>query len=243
MKQFLFVTAMLLSTLSTKAQLVRGQATLNGHGTATLNDSVRLYATDLKDGQYQSWIHARVLQSNVNISDSSVLKGTELFWMRDQSLGEVQSDYTVDTLWQTTERRMSKYYDVVLSGTIDAKELHRRSFPTPLVEQFLAQNKGALYEKIEPVLLDAGWEFQSLDEYEVFAYMNKQQNPDRPEFEALLVFRGSVPYCFINRGAPFEYEKIKMTEKKSTGTYYYFQRPNKMFEEQLENVVYEFLPL
>lgn len=235
----------LLLALSGKAQLVRNSATMvKNDGTAVLLDSVRIYATDLSDGQYTAVIFAKVHGDFIALAeDSTVLEGAKLYHSKDSIIGSVSGTFEVDTLWPSTARRMSKYYDVVLSGKVSSKDLHRKSFPTLQIEDFFSSNRGAIYEKLTDELKVTGWTTKSFGEYEAWSYMNDQSTPWAPEFQALIIFRSGIPYCLVNQGEAFDYEKVKAKEKRNTGTYYFFQRPNDRFFQEIEDIVYDYIPL
>lgn len=239
----LFLAACIATSLYASGQLVRGEALLKGEGTITLRDSVQLTATDLRSGSYAAVRHARVHRDFISVADSAILKGGYLVWDRTDTLGMATADFSVDTLWPSTERRMSKYYEVVVSGRVAAEELHRRSFPTVAVEYFFQDNRGAVHDPMVEALTALGWERADVDEYEVWSYMDRHTRPDQPRFLALMLFRSGIPYVLINQGASFEYDKVKAVETRSTGTYYFFQRPNERFTSAIEDIVYSYLPL
>lgn len=236
----------LFLTTSLSGQVVRRQATLlasDGEGELTLRDSVRVFATDFSEGNYSATVHCWVHRDFINEADGRVMADAGLLNEKRDTLGAVLSSFPTDSLWPSSARRMSKYYEVVLTGEVSARELERRSFPTIALEHFFEGRRGAIKEALEEELASKGWEKQSFGEYEAWAYLNRSTNPGLPDFQAILIFRGPIPYCLINKGEEFEYEKLKGSEKRTHGMYYFFQRPNDRFLGEIDNIVFNYLPL
>ncbi|CAI8435791.1 MAG: Uncharacterised protein [Cryomorphaceae bacterium] len=246
MKNYLYAALGLLLSLPAFSQVVRREAHLtasDGEGTLTLRDSVRVFATDPQNGDYTATVHCWVHRDYVNVADARVMADAALLNEKKDSLGRVSESYPVDSLWESSARRMSKYYEVVLSGRVSARELERRSFPTIALEHFFDGRRGAVRDALVEVLKQQGWERKDFGDYEAWAYLNKSTNPGLPDFQALLIFRGPIPYCLINKGAPFEYEKLKGSEQRTHGMYYFFQRPNDRFLQEIDDIVFDYLPL
>jgi hypothetical protein len=112
------------------------------------------------------------------------------------------------------------------------------------VEQFFSEKHvGSMKENLEAELEKGGWERTAYGEYDAWAFLDQQRNPSKPALQALFIFRGSMPYVLINKGELFEYSKLKLTEDRDYGTYYFFQRPNDRFLEEIDNIVLNYIPL
>ena len=98
-------------------------------------------------------------------------------------------------------------------------------------------------ENLENELKKSGWENKSFGEYDAWAFLDHQRNPGKPELQALFIFRASMPYVLINKGELFEYPKLKLTEDRDYGTFYFFQRPNDRFLSEIDDIVMDYVPL
>ena len=245
MKLVVSVIIACLCASSVKAQLVRRHATLtNEEGVLTLTDSVRVSASNFKNGSYTAIVHAWVHRDFINGLEQRVMAEAVLFNEKKDTLGRVQESYPLDSLWPSSSHRMSKYCEVVASGKVQGKELERRSFPTQMVERFFEGKRGgSLRDPLVDAFKKQGWERRNFGEYESWGYLNRSSNPGLPDFQALFIFRGSMPYCLVNKGDDFEYEKLKGSEQRTHGMYYFFQRPNDRFLEEIDNIVFDYLPL
>ena len=234
-----------LCVSSLQAQVVRRQATLtNEEGILTLTDSVRVSASNFENGSYDVIVHTWVHRDFINELDQRVMAEAVLFNGKKDTLGQVQESYPLDSLWPSSAHRMSKYYEVVASGKVVGRELERRSFPTQMVERFFEGKRGgSLRAPLVEAFKKQGWERRDFGEYESWAYLNRSSNPGLPDFQALFIFRGSMPYCLVNKGEEFDYEKLKGSEQRTHGMYYFFQRPNDRFLQELDNIVFDYLPL
>ena len=233
------------SCIVSNAQVVRRTANFTqGEGTLSLRDSVRIFATDFNGGYYQGTVHAWVHEDFVNELDKRVMSDAPLLSAQKDSLGTVHSSYPVDSLWESKARRMSKYYEVILSGQVLGRELERKSFPTNFLESYFSgQRLGAVNDDLIAAFEKNEWEYQSFDEYECWAYLNRSENPSEPDFQALFIVRSGLPYCLVNKGEPFEYAKLKESTKRENGTFYFFQRPNDRFMKEIDDIVFNYLPL
>ena len=246
MKRSLYALMGLLLSTSMFGQLVRREAHFlasDNQGSLTLKDSVRVFATNLEEGAYTATIHCWVHKDFVNIADQRIMADAPLLSNTKDSLGAVHESYPADSLWESSARRMSKYYEVVLSGKVNAREFERRSFPTIALEHFFEGRRGAVRDALVETLAKQGWEQKDFGDYEAWAYLNRSTNPGLPDFQAILIFRGPIPYCLINKGASFEYEKLKGSEQRTHGMYYFFQRPNDRFLKKIDDIVFDYLPL
>lgn len=244
----IYILALLGLVLSSSAfgQVVRREAHFSasdGEGMLTLKDSVRIFATNPDHGSYTGTLHCWVHQDYVNVADARIMSEAALLGKNKDSLGIVSESYPADSIWESSARRMRKYYEVVLSGEVSARELERRSFPTIALEQFFEGRRGAVREALVETLEEQGWTQKEFGDYEAWAYMNTSTNPGLPDFQAILIFRGPIPYCLINKGEDFEYEKLKGSEQRTHGTYYFFQRPNERFLQEIDDIVFDYLPL
>jgi hypothetical protein len=55
--------------------------------------------------------------------------------------------------------------------------------------------------------------------------------------------RSGLPYCLVNKGESFEYAKLKESAKRDNGMFYFFQRPNDRFMKEIDDIVFNYLPL
>lgn len=233
-----------LCTLS-NAQVVRRTANFtHGEGTLSLRDSVRIFATDFNGGYYQGTVHAWVHEEFVNELDKRVMGDAPLLSAKKDSLGTIHSSYPVDSLWESKAHRMSKYYEVILSGQVLGRELERKSFPTNFLENYFSGHRlGAVNDALKAAFKKNGWEYKRFNEYECWAYLNRSANPSEPDFQALFIVRSGLPYCLVNKGESFEYAKLKESAKRENGTFYFFQRPNDRFMKEIDDIVFDYLPL
>jgi len=241
----LLLLAFLGASLSANAQLIRRSADLaEDGGHLSLRDSVRVAAYDNGTSTYEVHLHCWVHEDFVNVVDKRVMADAALLSQKFDTLGTVRDSYPLDSLWESGGRRKSNFYEVILSGTLNSRHLERRSFPTYRVEQFFSEKHvGSMKENLEAELEKGGWERTAYGEYDVWAFLDQQRNPSKPALQALFIFRGSMPYVLINKGELFEYSKLKLTEDRDYGTYYFFQRPNDRFLEEIDNIVLNYIPL
>jgi len=47
----------------------------------------------------------------------------------------------------------------------------------------------------------------------------------------------------VNKGESFDYAKLKESAKRENGTFYFFQRPNDRFMKEIDDIVFDYLPL
>lgn len=241
----LLLLAFLGASLSANAQLIRRSADLaEDGGHLSLRDSVRVAAYDNGTSTYKVHLHCWVHEDFVNVVDKRVMADAALLSQKFDTLGTVRDSYPLDSLWESGGRRKSNFYEVILSGTLNSRHLERRSFPTYRVEQFFSEKHvGSMKENLEAELEKGGWERTAYGEYDAWAFLDQQRNPSKPALQALFIFRGSMPYVLINKGELFEYSKLKLTEDRDYGTYYFFQRPNDRFLEEIDNIVLNYIPL
>lgn len=239
------IFALLGCTLLAQGQVIRRSADLaKDGGHLTLRDSVRIAAYDNGPGTYEVHLHCWVHKDFINVGDKSIIEEAALFSEKLDTLGKVRDSYKVDSLWESSARRRSKYYEVVLSGTLKSRHLERRSFPTYMLEQFFSEKRGgSMKEDLEYELRNNGWEKNTFGSYDVWAFLDHQRNPSKPTFQALLIFRGNLPYALINKGETIEYSKIRLTEDRDYGTYHYFQRPNDRFLAEIDDIVLDYIQL
>jgi len=241
----LLLLAFLGASLSANAQLIRRSADLSEDGGhLSLRDSVRVAAYDNGTSTYEVHLHCWVHEDFVNVVDKRVMADAALLSQKFDTLGTVRDSYPLDSLWESGGRRKSNFYEVILSGTLNSRHLERRSLPTYRVEQFFSEKHiGSMKENLEAELEKGGWERTAYGEYDAWAFLDQQRNPSKPELQALFIFRGSMPYVLINKGELFEYSKLKLTEDRDYGTYYFFQRPNDRFLDEIDNIVLNYIPL
>jgi len=241
----LLLLAFLGASLSANAQLIRRSADLaEDGGHLSPRDSVRVAAYDNGTSTYEVHLHCWVHEDFVNVVDKRVMADAALLSQKFDTLGTVSDSYPLDSLWESGGRRKSNFYEVILSGTLNSRHLERRSFPTYRVEQFFSEKHvGSMKENLEAELEKGGWERTAYGEYDAWAFLDQQRNPSKPALQALFIFRGSMPYVLINKGELFEYSKLKLTEDRDYGTYYFFQRPNDRFLEEIDNIVLNYIPL
>lgn len=238
--------AVLLVGCSTLAhgQLIRKSASLTcPTGEVVLRDSVRVDLDRYEMGSYQCALHVWVHRDFVLSEGKSLVADAPLLSESKDTLGFTTTRVVVDTLWQSTTRRMSRFYEAVLVGSVQDRDLRSKSLPTAMIEAFYNERAaGSLVENLVELLKAQGWEYRPFGDFEAWSFMNEQR-PWRHEFAALLVFRNGQPYCLVNHGEEFEYDKLKGKEENRLGTFYFFQRANERYKEDLENLVYSYIPL
>lgn len=236
---FLFVATV------ANSQVVRREALMvSREESIELRDSVRVSASNFKDGAYDATVHLWVHDDFVNVLDKRLMAGAPLISVKKDTLGYCEEGYPIDSLWESSARRMSKYHEVVLSGTINGRQLERRSFPTITLENFFKGRRGgAIRDALVDELKAKDWEGKDFGEYECWAYLNRSSNPSQPDFQAILIFRNGIPYCLVNKGESFEYEKLKGQEMRDHGMFYFFQRPNERFLKDIDDIVFDYVVL
>lgn len=241
---FCFITFLAFCTVG-HAQVVRRTANFtNGEGTLSLRDSVRIFAKDFNGGYYDGTAHVWVHEDFVNALDKRVMADAAILNAKKDTLGAIYTSYPIDSLWESNARRMSKFYEVVVSGKVLGRELERKSFPTNFLENYFSgQRLGAVNDNLKDAFKKNGWEYQRFDGYECWAYLNRSSNPTVPDFQALFIVRSGLPYCFVNKGEPFDYAKLKESDKRENGMFYFFQRPNDRFMKEIDDIVFNYLPL
>lgn len=241
----LAVIALLSWASVAHSQVVRREATLtSGEDRLELRDSVRVSAYNFNSGSYDATVHLWVHDDYVNVLDKRLMAGAALLSSKKDTLGYCEEGFPIDSLWESTARRMSKYHEVVLSGSINGRQLERRSFPTITVENFFQGKRGgAVRDALVEVLKSKDWEGKNFGEYECWAYLNRSANPSQPDFQALVIFRSGIPYCLVNKGEEFEYAKLKGAEMRDHGMFYFFQRPNERFLKDIDDIVFDYVVL
>ena len=138
-------------TILAHGQVIRRSADLaKDEGHLTLRDSVRIAAYDSGPGTYEVHLHCWVHEDFVNVIDKRVMAEAGLFSKKLDTLGKVLDSYPLDSLWESSARRKSNYYEVVLSGTLKSRHLERRSFPTYMLEQFFSEKRvGSIKENLK----------------------------------------------------------------------------------------------
>ncbi len=243
MKQLLAVL-FIAFTASVNAQLIRKTASFTcATGEVELRDSVRVDVDQYTIGSYQCALHVWIHRDFVQAEAKTLLADAPLITDLKDTLGFTTTVVKVDTLWPSKTRRMSRFYEAILVGQVQDRDLRSKTHPTAMIEAFYSERaSGSLVENLVALLKEQGWEFRDFGDFQAWAYMNTQR-PWRPEFAALFVFRNDQPYCLVNRGEDFRYDKLKGTEQNRLGTFYYFQRANVRTAEDLENIIYSYTPL
>lgn len=244
MKQFALF-ALLTAANVAHSQVIRREALLvQGEESLELRDSVRVSASNFQNGEYDATVHVWVHDDYVNVLDKHLMAGAPLLSVKKDTLGYCAEGFPIDSLWESGARRMSKYHEVVLSGKVNGRQLERRSFPTITIENFFKGSRGgAVRDALVEVLKSKDWEGKDFGEYECWAYLNASANPSQPDFQALMIFRNGMPYCLVNKGEDFSYEKIKAAEMRDHGKYYFFQRPNERFLQRVDDIVFDYVVL
>lgn len=239
------VVALLCLGYVAQSQVVRREAEMTaGEDRLELRDSVRVSATNFSQGSYDATVHVYVHDDFVNVLDKRLMAGAALLSEKRDTLGFCEEGYPIDSLWESAARRMGKYHEVVLSGKILGRQLERKSFPTITIENFFEGKRGgALRDALVEVLKAKDWESKDFGEYECWAYLNRSANPSQPEFQALMIFRSGIPYCLVNTGEAFEYAKLKGSEMRDHGMFYFFQRPNERFLKDIDDIVFDYVVL
>ena len=116
-----------------------------GEDRLELRDSVRVSASNFNGGSYDATVHLWVHDDYVNVLDKRLMAGATLLSSKKDTLGFCEEGFPIDSLWESTARRMSKYHEVVLSGSINGRQLERRSFPTITVENFFEGKRGVRF--------------------------------------------------------------------------------------------------
>lgn len=241
----LAVLALLSWATVAHSQIVRQEAEMtSGEDRLELRDSVRVSASNFKGGEYEATVHMWVHENYINIFDKRLMTGAALLSVKKDTLGFCNEGFPIDSLWESTARRMSKYHEVILSGNIKGRQLERRSFPTLTVEHFFEGKRGsAVRDALVELLKTKGWEGKEFGEYECWAYLNRSANPSQPDFQTLIIFRSGIPYCLVNKGEEFEYGKLKGAEMRDYGMFYFFQRPNNSFLKEIDDIVIDYVVL
>ena len=241
----LAVLALLSWATVAHSQIVRREAEMtSGEDRLKLRDSVRVSASNFKGGEYEATVHMWVHDDYVNVLDKRLIAGAALLSVKKDTLGFCNEGFPIDSLWESTARRMSKYHEVILSGNIKGRQLERRSFPTLTVEHFFEGKRGgAVRDALVELLKTKGWEGKEFGEYECWAYLNRSANPSQPDFQTLIIFRSGIPYCLVNKGEEFEYGKLKGAEMRDYGMFYFFQRPNDRLLKEIDDIVIDYVML
>ena len=241
----LAVLALLSWATAAHSQIVRREAEMtSGEDRLKLRDSVRVSASNFKGGEYEATVHMWVHDDYVNVLDKRLIAGAALLSVKKDTLGFCNEGFPIDSLWESTARRMSKYHEVILSGNIQGRQLERRSFPTLTVKHFFEGKRGgAVRDALVELLKTKGWEGKEFGEYECWAYLNRSANPSQPDFQTLIIFRSGIPYCLVNKGEEFEYGKLKGAEMRDYGMFYFFQRPNDRLLKEIDDIVIDYVML
>jgi hypothetical protein len=241
----LFTIGALLFAFGASAQLVHRKAPLTKDGGALeIRDSVRVSAYDNGLNTFEVHLHGWVHNEFINELDKRMMADAVIFGEKGDTLATVSESYPVDSLWPSAARRKSKYYEVSFSGTLATKYLERRTFPTYALEQFYSEKQtGSQAERLAQFFGANGWEESNEGEYQIWAFLDRQQNPSQPSYIALFILRGSMPYCLVNHGEAMDYSKIKQVEDREYGTYHFFQRPNDRFLKEIDDLVLNYIQL
>jgi hypothetical protein len=208
-----------------------------------VKDSTRLCVLPLQEEWFT--VNGVFLVETDKVGESIVAKGTELFDVNKEKVGEVLSDMDGVVMQAMTERKFRNYTQVILSGAAHKTRFVSASVPELEIENTLKdKNRGRQDERFTALFENE--DFEKREEGEFYYYVKRLDHCNfetEPAFRLILVLKGSLPYCVITNGTKFNAPKLKEVRDVSGYTFSYFQKPNERNHEQIVNVMYSYLPL
>jgi hypothetical protein len=245
MKKSILLYAFLSLTLAQAQYADSRLEVLSQAGGAPLfevKDSTRLCVLPIEEEWFA--VSGVFLVESDKVGESMVAKGTELFNLKKEKVGEVLSDIDGVEMQAMTERKFRNYSKLILSGTAHKNRFVSASVPELEIENTLKdKNRGRQEERF--TALFESEDFEKREEDEFFYYVKRFENcgfETEPAFRLILVLKGSLPYCVITNGTKFNAPKLKEVRDVSGYTFSYFQKPNEKNHEQIVNAMYTYLP-
>lgn len=246
MKYFLF-TLFTCTVLFVHAQYTKADAELcssaNTPVQVVLKDSLNVALGPQEAGWYPISFRAFVLQEMVT-ADSMLLPNAVLVDKNKAEIGLVKNE--VKAQLRTVDKRgFRKHYEVLVSGWVKSYGIVYSSIPEKKLEKILSQKSiTAKQEQLATLYKEMGFEKHKFENFTVYAYLDKPGSLDEPMYRTLVFMRsGSLIYAVVSRQSEMTFEKVKDVKKEHTGNYYFFQRPPEKTWKEIEDIVYNFIPL
>lgn len=238
---------LLIIQLPAMAQLTKGEAFLrdkvDGNKIFSMQDSIRISISNPDKGWYSASFVCIVPKNAVN-ADSVLAPKTQLLNSAKKPVGMVLEEVKVDVR-QAEGRGLIKFYQIRIEGYISSKEIHYRSIPEKGLEEILNDPKVAgKNDRMLDYFNAHGFIKQEFGDYTAWVYLDKNATLEEPPYRTAVIYRGeTMIYAVVSRKDYFNLEKLKEEQKHNTGQYYFFQKPNERTLKEVQDIIYNFIPL
>ena len=134
---------------------------------------------------------------------------------------------------------------MLITGYVKSYGIHYSSLPERRLEKILNEKSvSAKQEKLQQLYEQLGFEEERFENFTVYAYLDKAGTFDEPMYRTLVFVRGeTLIYAVVSRNGYMDFEKIKDVKEEYTGNYFFFQRPPDKTWKEIEDIVYNYIPL
>lgn len=242
----------LMLLFSATALFVHGQYTkanaevcsaADGPVLVTLKDSLNVTLGPQESGWYPITFRAIVVQEMVT-TDSVIMADAILIDQDKNEVGKTSGE--VKAQLRTIDKRgFRKHYEVLIKGFVKSYGIIYSSLPEKKLEKILNQKSISVkQEQLRELYKQMGFEEHRFENFTVYAYLDKSGTLGEPMYRTLVFVRGeTLIYAVVSRHSHMNFEKIKEVKKEYTGNYYFFQRPPDKTWKEIEDIVYNFIPL
>ncbi len=218
---------------------------IDGEELFSLKDSTFIWTEKAEPLWYRG--AKRVLFEEKMMTPDSLLPiGTKLYNDDLEEIGEVINPVRLEEFVDVEGFRKSQYASGILRGYVSSFETHIKSRPEDYIQDALEGRRGNVATKLEPVLSALPFETDVQGGYTVHVLYNKDEHnsEDAFPFRILLIMRGGgVLISVISMEGYIESENVKDTSEDFGRYFTWFQRRNDRLEEDVQDLMYNYLPL
>lgn len=244
------ICALLLTGFSGNAQYVKRDGefkdAVDGETLFTLTDRSFIWATRAEN---RLWYDAgkRVIFDIGQMSADSVLSaGTVLYNEDYEVIGSVKQPTDVHSVLEFGGFRKDEFHSGIIKGFISTYDCYVNSRPEDAVTDVLESARGNVGRALAPVLSDFPFETESSGQYTVHVLLNRDQENFREDFpfRMIIVMRGEASIiCIVSETEYIRADKAKGEEQMNSHYITWFQRSNPRMTEEIESIIYRYLPL
>ncbi|KAB2805415.1 hypothetical protein [Phaeocystidibacter luteus] len=219
---------------------------VEGDALFSLVDSTFIY-TEMEEPLWYKGSKRVVFNIDDMNADSTLKPGAKLFDSDLNEIGEIIRTTEVKEVFDLGGFRRGDYRTGILEGYVSSFEFHAGSRPENALMDAMNNTRGNAGRLIVPVIEEFPFENESVNGYNVFVLRDyDQHNSEYNEypFRILIVMRGSSSLiCIITQTEMIESSSAKETSEDFGRNFTWFQRKNDRLAEDMESLMYKFLPI
>lgn len=219
---------------------------VEGDALFSLVDSTFIY-TEMEEPLWYKGSKRVVFDINDMNADSTLQPGAKLYDSDLNIIGEVIRTTEVKEIFDLGGFRRDDYRTGILEGYVSSFEFHAGSRPENALMDAMNNARGNAGRLIVPILTEFPFENESVNGYNVYVLRDRDQHNseyDEYPFRILIVMRGSSSLiCIISQSEPIKSATAKDNSEDFGRYFTWFQRQNDRLAEDMESLMYKFLPI